>query len=104
MSEEESSWRERQLARKEERLKVRQEAARKAKARKEGRLTDTPARMKDGENNPEYMKMYLQKLRDEGLMGEKTIGGEWDNLAKGYQGYDHPDLPPGEDDQHLYNQ
>ena len=109
ITENEGSWRERQLARKEERMRVRREAAEKAKATLEGRGTGTPARKKDGRSNPEYMVDYRQKQKDEGLMGKTAPDSEWANLSRGYQispdqmGMNHPlndnpDIPPGEDD------
>ena len=105
----EPTWRERQLARKEERLRTRQEAAEKAKLTREGRNTGTQTRKKDGKSNPEYMKEYRQKQKDEGLMGKTAPDSEWANLPRGYQispdqmGMNHPlndntDIPPGEDD------
>ena len=113
ITENEGSWRERQLARKEERMRVRREAAEKAKATLEGRGTGTPARKKDGRSNPEYMVDYRQKQKDEGLMGETDPNSVWANLARGVQIrpdqrgknhplVDHPDIPPGEDDERIY--
>ena len=85
ITENEGSWRERQLARKEERMRVRREAAEKAKATLEGRGTGTPARKKDGRSNPEYMVDYRQKQKDEGLMGETDPNSVWANLERGVQ-------------------
>jgi len=110
ITENEGSWRERQVARKEERMRARREAAEKAKATLEGRNTTNPPAKKDGKTNPEYSKDYRQKQEDEGLM-ETRKDGEWSNLSKGYQvspdqmGHplvDHPDIPPGEDDERIY--
>ena len=113
ITENEGSWRERQLARKEERMRVRREAAEKAKATLEGRGTGTPARKKDGRSNPEYMVDYRQKQKDEGLMGETDPNSVWANLERGVQIrpdqmgknhplVDHPVIPPGEADDRIY--
>ena len=77
------SWQERAAARKEDRIRTRQEAAEKAKATLEGRGTGTPARKKDGKANPEYMVDYRQKQKDEGLMGKTDPNSVWANLGRG---------------------
>jgi hypothetical protein len=109
----EGSWRERQLARKEERMRVRREAAEKAKATLEGRNTTNPPRKKDGKSNPEYDDYRRKQLEDEGLLGETAPNSVWANLERGVQIrpdqmgkshplVDHPDIPPGEDDERIY--
>ena len=146
------SWQERVAARKEDRIRTRQEAAEKAKATLEGRNTTNPPRKKDGKSNPEYDDYRQKQLEDEGLLGETDPNSVWANLERGvrirpeqmgqghqnvgdfvgdaenvakfitkmradlnlenpqneqlrgdnYQGYDHPDSPPGEYDRKRY--
>ena len=75
-----SDWYQRAQERKKIRDAERQASAEKAKSRNKGTNTDTPARIKDGKNNPEYMKDYRQKQKDDGTMGKTKPGGEWDKL------------------------
>ena len=82
-----SDWYQRAKERKAERDKVRQDSANKAKERLKGTNIDSPARTKDGKNNPEYMKDYRQKQKDDGTMGKTKIGGQWDKLPSDNKKY-----------------
>ncbi len=77
-----SDWYQRAKERKKIRDAERQASADKAKERLKGGNTDSPARTKDGKSNPEYMKDYRQKQKDDGTMGKTKPGGEWDKLPK----------------------
>ena len=77
-----SDWYQRAKERKKIRDAERQASADKAKERLKGSNTDSPARKKDGKNNPEYMKDYRQKQKDDGTMGKTKPGGKWDKLPK----------------------
>jgi len=75
-----SDWHQRAQERKKIRDAERQTSAEKAQSRNRGTNTDAPARIKDGKNNPEYMKDYRQKQKDDGTMGKTKPGGQWDKL------------------------
>ena len=77
-----SDWYQRAQERKKIRDAERQASADKAKKRLKGSNTDSPARTKDGKNNPEYIKDYRQKQKDDGTMGKTKPGGKWDKLPK----------------------
>ena len=77
-----SDWYQRAQERKKIRDAERQASADKAKERLKGSNTDSPARTKDGKNNPEYIKDYRQKQKDDGTMGKTKPGGKWDKLPK----------------------
>jgi len=78
-------WKVRAKERAESRRAERQASADKAKERLKGGNTDSPARTKDGKNNPEYIKDYRQKQKDDGTMGKTKPGGKWDKLPRGKQ-------------------
>ena len=82
-----SDWYQRAQERKKIRDAERQASADKAKERLKGGNTDSPARTKDGENNPEYMKDYRQKQKDDGTMGKTKPGGQWDKLPSDKKKY-----------------
>jgi len=64
-----SDWKERAK----ERKKIR-DAERKAAA-------DLAKKNENLRDDPDYMRKYRQKQKDDGIMGKTKPGGEWDKLS-----------------------
>ena len=63
-------WKKRSSERAERRRAEREEASKKAKQGKKLR------------DDPEYMRKYRQKQKDEGIMGDTKPGSKWDKLGR----------------------